>query len=339
MRMIKAHTTHDTHVIGNADDMTDVTRAMAVTDIAIVRQGGEDGMRQMRQIAEFSRVKWVLDIDDNIELISPYSEHYSEYGTTEFVHAGKKIWQDGRKGFNPEANQARVDSLLVGMQEADLVTVTTERLAEYARQYNDNVAVLPNFVDTTAWWKLPLSNRKTLRVGWSGGVSHYEDWYTIREPLNRLLRKYPDVTLVSVGAHFPGILDEDLRHRVEVHPWVSFQAHSYRMMCLALDIAIIPLADLPFNHYKSPIKFLEMSAMGVASVVANVTPYKEAVISEQTALTYRNAEAFEHQLERLIKEEKLRKQIANQAYEWVRDTHDAGANAHLWTDAYASLLT
>lgn len=295
-------------------------------------------MRQMREVPEFKHLKWVLDIDDNIEIISPYSEHYSEYGTEEFTHEGKKIWEDGVT-FDLAKNRARVASLLKGMQEADLVTATTERLAEYARKYNDNVAVLPNLVDTDAWWRLPFSSRKALRIGWAGWVSHYEDWYTIKKPLNKVLRNHPEATLVSVGAHFPGIVDEDLRDRVEVHPWVAFQAHSYRLMCLALDVMVIPLADLPFNHYKSPIKWLEASAMHVPAVVANVTPYKEVIQHNVTALAYDNPEDFGYQLERLLTITELRQRIARQAYWHVRSAYDAAKRAHEWVDAYAKLLT
>lgn len=336
LKMVKRHTAHDAHVIDkDEDDPLAVTTAFTQADIAIVRQGGEDGMRRLRAMPEFKHLKWVMDIDDNIELISPYSEHYKEYGQEPF----QDIWVDGEHDFDVARNRARVASLLFGLEEADLVTVTTEKLAAYARQYNDHVAVLPNLVDTDVWWKLPLTRRKALRVGWAGGVSHYEDWYTIREPLNRILRNYPDVTLVSVGAHFPGIIDADLRERVEVHPWVPFAAHSYRMMALALDIAIIPLADLPFNHYKSPIKFLEMSAMGVPAVVANVPPYRGEVTPNETGLVYTTPAEFAYQLERLLTIETLRRRIGEQAYDWVSRERSAQMGAEQWINAYSSLLT
>lgn len=341
MNLLKAYTEHDTHVVDLvSDDMVSVTKAMMAADVALVRQGGEDGMRRMREMPEMGHLKWVLDIDDNIELISPYSEHYSEYGTREFTHNGVKVWEDGNT-FEITANQARVDSLLFGMQEADLVTATTPVLAEYARQYNDNVVALPNLVDTAVWWPLPtpvVDEPRRLRIGWSGGVSHYEDWYTIKKPLNELLRKYR-FTLVAVGAHFPGIIDKELRKYVEVWPWVGFQAHSYRMMCMNLDIAVIPLADLPFNHYKSPIKFLEFAAMGCPSVVANVTPYKEEVKDGHTALTYDSPERFYDQLERLIISPTLRLAIGGNARSHVINNREAKTNAHLWPDAYQAILT
>lgn len=334
LAMVKAHTPHDAHVVDTKDDdMVAVSQALSQAHVAIVRQGGEEGTRQMRTIPEFKHLKWVLDIDDQIELISPYSQHYSEYGTKPF----QDIWVAGKNGFDPVANQARVDSLLKGLQEADLVTVTTPKLAEYASQFNPNVAVLPNCVDTNVWWKLPLKPNKTLRVGWSGGVSHYEDWYPIKDELNYLLRKYR-FTLVVVGSWFPGLVDEDLRNLVEVWPWVSFEAHSYRMMCMNLDLAIVPLADLPFNHYKSAVKWYEFAAMELPSVVANITPYREEMEHGKTALAYDTPTEFVPQMETLLQNPILRRDIGKAARAWVVANRDAKTNAHLWTDAYMKLV-
>lgn len=85
LKLLKQHTEHDTHVIDTKkDDMVEVAKALAVADIVIVRQGGEAGVEAIKAKPEYAHLKTVLDIDDNIELISPYSEHYKEYGTKEF---------------------------------------------------------------------------------------------------------------------------------------------------------------------------------------------------------------------------------------------------------------
>ena len=320
---VKRLTPHDTHVVDLADDnMNEVSQALRVADVVIVRQGGEEGMRDIKKIPEFKHLKWVLDIDDNIDAISPYSQHYKEYGTEEFSHNGIPVWQDGQQDFNLEANRARVASLKFGMQEADLVTVTTKRLQKYASQYNDNVEIVPNYVDGSKWWKLPLKPNQPLRVGWSGGVSHYEDWYEIKEPLNQLMREY-QFKLISIGAHFAGIIDEDNKHLVEVWPWVPFEAHSYRMMCMNLDIAVIPLANLPFNHYKSSIKLYEFSAMGVPSVVSNVPPYSDDISDGHNCASFKTPQEFYNKLKWLLENQEVRESIGGNALKWVRDLHEA----------------
>lgn len=336
--MIKRFTNADTGIIENDEDSVSHMKALQVADIAVVRQGGEAGIPNLKAIPEFKHLKWVLDIDDNIELISPYSEHYGEYGMQEFYDENSKqwVWKNGEKGFDVIRNRERVLSLMVGLKEADMVTVTTPRLRDYALQYNKNVVVLPNSINPERWWQLPLTESKQLRVGWSGGVSHYEDWFAIKEPLNKLLRKYK-FKLIMVGAHFPGIVDSDLKHLVEVHPWVPFEAHSYRMMCLNLDIAIIPLADLPFNHFKSSVKFYEMSAMGIPSVVSSVPPYSDD-LSLDNSSPYGTPSGFEYALESLLTSKEERERIGKNAYDWVQSKYNAQKNAKLWVDAYSTLV-
>lgn len=347
--MIRRFTPHDTYVIDtNHDDMVAVTEALSIADVIVFRQGGEVGIPALRQlIADYLKergrppeikAKWVLDIDDNVEMVSPYSQHYDEYGVEEFFdkNTGKWIWKDGEGNFDLTRNRQRLASLIDAMRKADMVTVTTEKLAEYARHYNPNVAVLPNCIDLDRWWKLDLRPNAQLRVGWSGGVSHYEDWYSIKKPLNRLMKEY-QFKLIMAGSNFQGVIDEENRHLVESHDWMPFKGHSYRMMCMALDIAIIPLANLPFNHYKSSIKWYEMNALCIPSVVSNTLPYSEDILHEKNAVLYKNDDEFYYALKKLIDNKFYRHNMGKEARRWVETNRGAKECVNLWIDAYQKL--
>ena len=340
LEMVKRNTPHDTHIIDkDKDDMVQVSKALQVADVIIARPGAEAGLKMILDKPEYKDKKWALDIDDNIELISPYSNHYAEYGQEEYYdnHIGKWIWKDGENGFDLAKNRAKVASHIQSLREAPLVTVTTKMLSAYVKQYNDNVAILPNCIDFSRWWKLDFKENKQLRVVWSGGSSHYEDWYSVKEPLNDLMRKY-QFKLVMIGHAFPGVIDEDNKHLVEIHDWMPFKGHSYRMMCMAGDIAVIPLADMPFNYYKSSIKWYEMSAMGIPSVVSNVQPYSDDIKDGVTAMGYRSKRQFHEKLEALILNKGLRTKIGNKAMEWVKENRDAAKCAKLWVSAYKRLI-
>lgn len=345
--MVNAYTSSEAHVMEKDENPLAIAEALTKADILVVRQGGERGLPPLRDAVraygqetgspQEITAKIVYDIDDNVEIISPYSEHYKEYGTNEFVHNGVKVWENGQNGFDASANRLRILSFLKGLREADMVTVTTEKLAEYARQYNPSVVVLPNYLDMSRWWKLPLKPNKQLRVGWSGGISHYEDWYSIKEPLNALMRKY-QFKLVMKGSHFDGVIDEDNKHLVEINEWVSFDGYSYHTMALNLDIALIPLADLPFNHYKSSVKWLEFSSLGIPSVVSNILPYSASITQGVNALGYTTNQEFYNSLESLLLSRELREKIGNNAEKHVRANFDAKKNAHQWIDAYQGLF-
>jgi len=338
---LKRFTIHDTHVIEkDKDDMVAVAKALEVADVIVGRPGSEVGVYKLLEMPQYAGKKWVMDIDDNIEYISPYSNHYQEYGTEDFYDAYSKkwIWRNGQGEFDVEKNKARVTSHIDSLKRANLVTVSTPMLARYAKRYNKNVAILPNCINFERWWKLNLRPNKQLRVVWAGGSSHYEDWYSIAEPLNELMRKY-QFKLIMVGHQFPGLIDADNRHLLEVQDWTPFKGYSYRLMCMAGDIALVPLADLPFNYYKSSVKWYEMSAMGLPSVVSNISPYCEDIKDGVTAMGYRTKKQFYQKLESLIKCPQLRSRIGNAANKWVKDNRDAVFCAKYRIPIISSLLT
>ena len=82
-----------------------------------------------------------------------------------------------------------------------------------------------------------------------------------------------------------------------------------------------------------------MSAMGLPSVVSNISPYCEDIKDGVTAMGYRTKKQFYQKLESLIKCPQLRSRIGNAANKWVKDNRDAVFCAKYWIKAYSSLLT
>jgi len=321
---LQKYTEHDTYIIDTSkDDVTELMKAMPSVDVIFMRPGAEQGLMQIQNLFKDKvksplKAKIVLDIDDNVDIISPYSQFYSNYGLEEYKHGDKYIWKDGERGFSIQTNLARMSYLKWGMKIADLITVTTDKLAEHALEYNKNVYVNDNTLDFNHWYRLNNKINKPLRVVWQGSPSHYEDWYAIKEPLNKLMDEF-DFEMIMLGSQYQGIFDEKHRSRVKALPWVNFQAHSYRMMSLQADIGIIPLADLPFNHYKSSIKFYENAAMGLPSVVSNILPYSKSIKHGKTAMGYNSPDEFYDSMKKLLENKGLRSNIANAAYIWVRE--------------------
>jgi glycosyltransferase involved in cell wall biosynthesis len=328
--------------VGTSDQM--IAAALEYADILLLRPGGEVIYQIIDHLApvfkengKTIKPKIVIDSDDNATILSPYSEHYLTYGLEEVEHDGKKLWEDGRN-INIEANRRRVQSLLSGIGRSDLFTSPSKLLANFYGEFAGatRTAVLPNCIDFDKWWIRDIG-KSGLRVGWHGGVSHYEDMWSIsiKGSLAGVLNKHK-ATFVNIGTHFPSTTKGI--DNVELHAWVKPDAHSYRMALLNLDVGVIPLLDAPFNQYKSPIKWYEYSALGIPSVVANVTPYKEEVEHGQTGLLYNDLDDFKFQLNRLLGSKDLRERIGRNALEWVRENRDADKCAGLWHKAYSDVI-
>jgi len=279
----------------------------------------------------------IVDYDDDMFNISPLSPHYQEFGTEQvkFNLDGELVdlWEDG-KNINIQSNRETMDTIKKGIESADMVTVTTEILAETYRKYNDNVKVVPNCIDLKIWNKLPLINRSSIRIGWSGGSSHYEDMCLLTSVLPVIMKKYPQVTLVLVGHKFDGMLKGLPKDRIEFHSWVPTPAHPYRQAILDFDIGVIPLLDTEFNRSKSAIKWVECSALKVPCVASHVSPYKEVATENNGIYVENEPDAWIKGISMLVEDELLRRRIGNAAYEDVKENFDINTQWKQWVDLY-----
>lgn len=287
--------------------------------------------------------KVVLDYDDNLFEVSPLSPHYQDNGLCNIEHImpdGSKVktWEDGVNGFDIERNKKNMEALIEGLKIADAVTVTTPILADIYREYNPNVIALPNCIDTNIWKPLPLKSRDDIRIGWFGGSSHYEDWVLLQDVLPVIMEKYKNVTLVVMGTMFHGTVRNLPQDRIEFHNWIPTPAYPYKAAILDLDIAVIPLRDNQFNRCKSPIKWVEMGALGVPSVTSDVSPYHEIARDDNGIFVDNEDDAWIQGISLLIEDSILRAKLAGGALETVKQKFDINTQYHQWLDAYKELV-
>lgn len=313
------------------------------SDIFVAPRVADESFLGTMDVLKKDGKKVVVEYDDNIFKVSPYSPHYEENGTEEVkvkLPTGEilPLWEDG-KNINIKENRKRVEALKIAVEKADMVTVTTDILAEVYRPYNKNVKVLPNCVDMDIWKKLPLQRNGTVNLTWFGGHSHYEDWLILAPVLPKIMEKYKNVNLILMGAKFDATLKDLPKDRIEYHPWVPTPAYPYKAAILDPTIALIPLQDSEFNRCKSSIKWVEMSALKVPSVVSQVSPYKEVYNGKNAAFVENNEpQAWIDAISHMIENPQDRESIGNEAYKTVEEDFDIDKKCVLWANAYKELL-
>lgn len=294
--------------------------------------------------------KMVFDHDDNTMEVLPTSEHYKEFGTEDawaLVQGNlRPIWVTGlTEGFNRYKNLSSQMSLLYILACADLITAPVQKLLDFYLQFGSKevkggiVHNALNFDLYPVGEFIPKDKKKgEIRIGWQGGVSHMGDWEEIKEPLARVLKDYPEVTLHILGSYYKNQFKE-VKDRITRYPWYPFRGYTFRLKTLGLDGAIIPLEDKEFNEYKSEIKFTEFTALGVPSVVKNMLPYSE-VITEQNSYPYKDNKEFEEKLRAMIEDIKAGK-ARNKVIEglkWVKKDRDITKEAGQLVQLYKSIL-
>lgn len=286
----------------------------------------------------------VVEIDDDVWNMDARQENYEYFGTKEVKINGKWLYKDGKDGWDLKKNQERMGILAACLIEADLVTVTTPELKEIitghlksAGKKNPQVEVLPNCVALEHYDPVELK-KDDIRIMWSGGHGHRHDLREVVKPLQKILKDNKNVKVVFAGNSWPEIEKDLGKENIIVNKaWTGFDAHPYRLKLLGADIAIAPLADVPFNHAKSEIKYTEASALQIPTV-ASPTVYSKVIKHGKTGFVAKTEEEWVGALSQLVENEGLRKKIGRSARDWVKENRDANKTAIKWANVYEKAL-
>jgi glycosyltransferase involved in cell wall biosynthesis len=228
--------------------------------------------------------------------------------------------------------------ILETARRAACVTVSTTALADVFRPFQSRVRVVPNFLPESLWRPASPPHRPVVAVGLAGTPSHGPDLAPLASALSGLTGVLAGkIRFVFFGCPppagtFPG---------ATTLPFApDYAAYAARLPRLGCGVGLAPLADTPFNRAKSPIKWMEYAAAGMAGVFADLPPYRAVVEHGVTGLLAGpDPAAWREAVSSLVCDAALRRRMAGRAMEAVAAGHllSAGAMAYLdaWTRAAA----
>ena len=193
------------------------------------------------------------------------------------------------------------------------IQTSTEPLAEFLRQFNPHVKIIPNQLP-----ELPppreYDDRAPVKI-FFGALNREPDWQPLMMGLNRTLADLGDRVRVQV------VHDRHFYHALQT-PHKSFVStctyDRYHEILRECDIALLPLNPTEFNSMKSDLKFIECAGRGVV-VLASPTVYARSVKHGKTGLLFHTPEEFEVLLHQVVENHEWRRGIAANAYAYVRD--------------------
>jgi hypothetical protein len=193
---------------------------------------------------------------------------------------------------------------------ATLVTVPTHELADrYRAAGAAAVAVLPNFLPPQFQHSGEPAT-ETVTIGWAAMQEHAWDYERlgVAEELRRLLRERSELRLLAIGLDL-GIDDP----RCEQLPWQPYdQLPALLGRC---DVALAPLADVPFNRTRSNVKVKEYAACGVPWLASPVGEYRG--LGEQHGGRLVDDDAWPVQLEALLDDPATRARLGRAGRAWT----------------------
>ena len=270
----------------------------------------------------YKRNKVVFDFDDSIWLLdtSPENKKF------EFLK-------------NP-------DKTKINIQHAHAVIAGNDFLAKYAKQFNNNVTVIPTTIDTDFHRPKPelrnivldsartdsmLSDKKIV-IGWSGSISTIKHFELAIPALKAIQSKYPntiEIHVVGQGAYTHpdlNIISKTWSAQTEVDNLNQF------------DIGIMPLPDDEWVKGKCGLKGLSYMACGIATIMSRVGVNSEIITDGDNGFLATTQEEWINRLSSLIENTELRKKIGNKGRETVVNYYSVNANKQKYLAVFNSLI-
>lgn len=216
---------------------------------------------------------------------------------------------------------------------ADMVIVTTEPLAEVMRQYNDNVVVIPNFIDESVLNITAEPNERTV-IGWAGSTTHAMDFAEAGKMLKKVSVRLPEVDFHFAGADYGKRLFPTQRYKFT--GFFSDIFDHYRNVA-TFDIGLAPLKPHVFNRAKSPLKALEYAALGIPCVASRYWPYESFIRHGETGFLVKQDYDWLRHITTLVKDRETYEAMSTAAKAQAR-RNTIQANVHLWENALRSLF-
>jgi glycosyltransferase involved in cell wall biosynthesis/SAM-dependent methyltransferase len=199
---------------------------------------------------------------------------------------------------------------------ASHVMVGNPYLAEYARQVNDRVTVIPTTIDTEKY-RLPPRTEKSGPpvIGWTGSYSTVQHLDTLRGALKKLAER-ESFRLRVIGTptyECPPV-------EVEAMSW---RAETELEDLAAIDIGVMPLPDDRWSKGKCGLKALQFMALGIPTVCSPVGVNTDIIQDDQNGFIAGTEDEWVDKLSRLLRSHELRQRLGQAGRVTVEEKYSA----------------
>jgi glycosyltransferase involved in cell wall biosynthesis len=199
---------------------------------------------------------------------------------------------------------------------ASHVMVGNPYLAEYARQVNDQVTVIPTTIDTEKY-RVPSRDEKTGPpvIGWTGSYSTVQHLDTLRGALKKLAER-ESFRLRVIGTPSYDCPPVD----VEAMGW---RAETELEDLGAIDIGVMPLPDDRWSKGKCGLKALQFMALGIPTICSPVGVNTEIIQDDQNGFIAETEDEWVEKLTRLLRSNELRQRLGHAGRVTVEQKYSA----------------
>lgn len=271
----------------------------------------------------------------NFDLIFVYREAYM-LGTTIFERKLAKsgvpmifdfddsIWlNDTSEGNQNLAWMKRPEKTADICRYSTMVSVGNQYLADYAKQYNDNIFILPTVINTAYHKPLERQPHDKICIGWTGTQTTLKHYETAIPILKRIKERYGDKVYFKVIMN-----SKNWRSEIPDTKIVQWSAENEIEELCEFDIGIMPLPDDKWSRGKCGFKGLQCMALELPVVMSPVGVNSEIITDGENGFLASTRDEWFDKLSALIDSAELRQRLGKNARMTVVEKYSVEA----WKD-------
>ncbi|MBF9223812.1 glycosyltransferase family 4 protein [Hymenobacter ruricola] len=199
---------------------------------------------------------------------------------------------------------------------SDLIFAGNEYLANYSRQFNKNVVIVPTTIDTTEYERAKLPPHPgRVCVGWSGSFTTIEHFETAIPALRKLKAKYGD------KVYFKVIGDGSYRNEELGIVGLPWRKNTEIEDLSEIDVGIMPLPDTEWAKGKCGLKGLQYMALEIATLMSPVGVNSTIIQDGVNGYLANQPDEWVDKISRLIDNEALRLEMGRAGRQTVVDQY------------------
>ncbi len=214
----------------------------------------------------------------------------------------------------------------------DACIVGNQFLADYAKQYNSNVFVIPTTIDTD-YYIPPDNGRDAERVviGWTGSSTTLKHFSLAIPMMKKLKKKYGE------KVSFRMISDEFYYGELDGLEKIKWNRETEVKDLSVIDIGIMPLPDDDWSRGKCGFKGLQYMALARPAVMSPVGVNNEIISHGNNGFLADSPEEWETILSQLIEDASLRKRIGEAGRKTVEEKFSLRSQKEHYLEIFRSL--
>jgi len=215
---------------------------------------------------------------------------------------------------------------------ASHVMVGNPYLADYARQVNDRVTVIPTTIDTEKY-RVPERKEKSgpVVIGWTGSYSTVQHLDTMRGALQKLAEKESfRLRVIGTPAY------ECPPVEVEAMKW---RAETELEDLSEIDIGMMPLPDDRWSKGKCGLKALQFMALGIPTICSPVGVNTDIIQDDENGFIAATEDEWVEKLTRLLRSAELRQRLGHAGRVTVEEKYSAITQTPRVYEIFKSVLS